>query len=236
MAPGAIFPPLGASVSQHFGVKWTNNLDHFSGGSLRGALAPALTRRRCRLPRGNGKSWLAAHVLTRCLTPGDPLHVPGAEYLLCAASIEQSRLCFQVRAGGPGADRALSLHRQCNENWDNGAGQYQAAGAVQQRQDGNGDREHADPGGRRTRIVGSRTAGQLMHDAIMTAQGKPGSALAVPSTSAPWRRPCPAGGTDLIEDGTHGSTFVQALQGGDAKTSGIVAEIRRVQPAGGRLR
>ena len=29
------------------------------------------------------------------MTPGDVLHVPGAEYLLCAASIEQARLCFR---------------------------------------------------------------------------------------------------------------------------------------------
>ena len=34
-------------------------------------------------------------MLTRCLTPGDPLHVSGSEYLLCAASIEQARLCFR---------------------------------------------------------------------------------------------------------------------------------------------
>ena len=47
------------------------------------------------LPRGNGKTHLAAHILARCLTPGDELHVPGAEYLLCAASIEQARLCFR---------------------------------------------------------------------------------------------------------------------------------------------
>ena len=31
--------------------------------------------------------------------PGDDLYVPGAEYLLCAASIEQARLCFRfIRA------------------------------------------------------------------------------------------------------------------------------------------
>ena len=46
------------------------------------------------MPRGNGKSWLAARILTRCLTPGDPLHVAGAEYLLCAASLEQARLAY----------------------------------------------------------------------------------------------------------------------------------------------
>ena len=59
------------------------------------ALRPEIDTAALSLPRGNGKSWLAAHILARCLTPGDPLHVPGAEYLLCSGSLEQSRLCFR---------------------------------------------------------------------------------------------------------------------------------------------
>ena len=59
------------------------------------ALRPEIDTAALSMPRGNGKSWLAAHVLTRALTPGDPLHQGGAEYLLCAASIEQARLCFR---------------------------------------------------------------------------------------------------------------------------------------------
>ncbi|MYN68052.1 MAG: hypothetical protein F4X11_24025 [Acidobacteria bacterium] len=63
------------------------------------ALAPHVDTAACSIPRGNGKSWLAAHLLTRALTPGDELHEDGAEYLLCAGSIEQARLCFRfVRA------------------------------------------------------------------------------------------------------------------------------------------
>ena len=66
---------------------------------LAGALAPGTDVAALSIPRGNGKSWLAAHILRRCLTPGDALHVSGAEYLLCAASIEQSRLCYRfIRA------------------------------------------------------------------------------------------------------------------------------------------
>ena len=62
---------------------------------IRGALAPGVDVAVLSIPRGNGKSWLAAHLLRRCLTPGDDLHVPGSEYLLCAASIEQARLCYR---------------------------------------------------------------------------------------------------------------------------------------------
>ena len=66
---------------------------------IRGALAPGVDVAALSIPRGNGKSWLAAQILLRCLTPGDDLYVKGAEYLLCAASIEQARLCYRfIRA------------------------------------------------------------------------------------------------------------------------------------------
>ena len=57
-------------------------LRRFQKRFLAGALAPGIDTAALSLPRGNGKSWLAAHLLTRCLTPGDPLHVAGAEYIL----------------------------------------------------------------------------------------------------------------------------------------------------------
>ena len=76
-----------------------DELRPFQRRFLRAALAPGIDTSALCTPRGAGKTWLAAHVLARCLTPGDSLHVPGAEYLLCAASIEQARLCFRfIRA------------------------------------------------------------------------------------------------------------------------------------------
>ena len=45
-------------------------------------------------PRSLGKTFMAAHNLTRCLTPGDMLHQPGKEYILGAASLEQARLTY----------------------------------------------------------------------------------------------------------------------------------------------
>ena len=45
-------------------------------------------------PRSLGKTFIAAHVLTRCMTPGDVLHQPGKEYILGAASLEQARLTY----------------------------------------------------------------------------------------------------------------------------------------------
>ena len=75
------------------------NLRPFQRRFLRSALKPGIDVAALSIPRGNGKSWLAAYLLTRCLTPTDHLFVQGAEYLLCAASIEQARLCYRfIRA------------------------------------------------------------------------------------------------------------------------------------------
>ncbi len=62
----------------------TEQLRTFQKQFIRGALAPGVDVAGLSIPRGNGKSWLAAHLLRRCLTPGDDLHVPGSEYLLRA--------------------------------------------------------------------------------------------------------------------------------------------------------
>ena len=47
------------------------------------------------LPRGNGKSWLAGHLIARSLTPGDKLFVPGVENILLSGSFDQARYCFK---------------------------------------------------------------------------------------------------------------------------------------------
>ena len=75
---------------------------------MRRALSPKIDTAVLSMPRGNGKTWLAAHLLTRAMTPGDELHVPGAEYLLCAASIEQARACLPIHLRRP--ERYRPLH------------------------------------------------------------------------------------------------------------------------------
>ena len=80
-------------------------LRSFQREFIKRALAPGVDVAALSIPRGNGKSWLAAHLLQRCVTPGDALYKPGSEYLLCAGSIEQARLCmlpgFPVFLGQP---------------------------------------------------------------------------------------------------------------------------------------
>ena len=195
---------------------------------IRGALAPAIDTAALSVPRGNGKTWLAAHLLTRALSPGDPLHSGGAEYLLCAASIEQARLCFRfVRAdleplGGyrflDSNTRIGIVHKASNTRLrvlsSNGRTAMGIVGCPLLVAD--------EPGSWET------SGGRLMHDAIQTAQGKPGSPMRAIyiGTLAP-----AAGGWwhELVTRGSRGSTYVQALTG-DADKWDRWPEIRRCNP------
>ena len=183
------------------------------------------------IPRGNGKSFLAAHVLARGLTPGDPLHVSGSEYLLCAASIEQARLCFRfirewleptgeyrfidsaTRIGIKHKGSNTSL-RVLSSNGKTSMGIVNSAICV------------ADEGG-----SWEINGGQLMWDALTTAQGKPFSPLKliVIGTLAPAATGAGHWFYDLIDDGTQGDVWVKALQGDPAKWDKW-PEIRRCNP------
>ena len=183
------------------------------------------------MPRGNGKSWLAAVLLARGLTPGDPLHVPGSEYLLCAASIEQARLCFRfvrewLEPTGEyrfldSATRIGITHKKTNTRLrvlsSNGKTSMGIVNCPLLVADEPGSWE-----------IGG---GQLMSDAIFTAQGKPGSALRVImiGTLAPMALGSGHWYFDLVADGSHGSTFVQSLRG-DLDKWDSWPEIRRCNP------
>ena len=69
-------------------------LRKFQQEFIRRAFAPGIDIAALSLPRGNGKSFLAAHIVTRALTPGDDLFVDGKEIVQCAGSIEQPRIVF----------------------------------------------------------------------------------------------------------------------------------------------
>ena len=195
---------------------------------LKGALAPEIDLSALSIPRGNGKSWLAAHILTRALTPGDVLNVPGSEYLLCAASIEQARIVFRFireHLEPTGEYRFLDsstrigvTHISSNTKLrilsSNGKTAMGIVGCPLLVADEPGSWE----------VVG----GALMWDAITTSMGKPNSPLRViiigtiaPSTDGWW--------ADLIADGSHGSVYVQSLQGDRDKWDSW-KEIKRVNP------
>ena len=203
-------------------------LRKFQERFLKEALKPGIDIAALSLPRGNGKSYLAAYILTRCLTPGDVLFQPGKEYLQCAGSIEQARIVFgfvRTALEPTGEYRFIDsttrlgiTHKPTNTKLrilsSNGK---TAMGIV------NVPLLVADePGSWET------NGGNLMWDAITGAIGKPGSPLKVvvigtvaPAMAGWW--------PDLIKDGSKGSTYVQALQG-DIDRWESWYEIRRCNP------
>ena len=204
------------------------DLRPFQKKFLKGALAPGIDTSALSLPRGNGKSFLAAHVLARCLTPGDDLHESGKEYLLCAASIEQARIVFKfvretLEPSGQyrfldGSTRLGITHVASNTKLrilsSNAKTAFGIVGCPILVAD--------EPSSWEV------NGGQLMNDAITTAQGKPNSNLRVifigtlaPSLSGWWH--------DLVADGSRKSTYVQALKGDPEKWDSW-HEIRRCNP------
>ena len=204
-------------------------LRRFQRRFLSRALAKGIRTAALSLPRGEGKSTLAAHILERCLTPGDSLFEAGAEYVLCAASIEQSRNTFRpIRAELEPTgeysflDSQMRLgitHKATNTRLrvmsSNAKTAFGIVGVPLIVMDEPGSYE----------IVG----GQLMNDAVQTAQGKPESALRVVylGTLSPAR---PGGWWhDLVGGGSGGSVYVQALIGNPDKWD-KASEIRRCNP------
>ena len=192
------------------------------------SLAPKIRIGVLSLPRGNGKSTLAAHVLERCLTPGDELHEPGKEYLLLAGSIEQARHVFKPirdalepcgeyrfvdsqRSLGVTDKRTNTKLRVVSSNGKTAMGIVNTPILVAD-----------EPGS--WEVAG----GQLMWSAISTALGKPDSTLRVlmigtvaPSVTGWW--------ADLVAAGSRSNVHVTALQG-DPKRFDDWGEVKRVNP------
>ena len=195
---------------------------------MRATTAPGIDTLALSIPRGNGKSFLAGHLLTRFLTPGDPLFRPGLESVLLSGSIEQCRIVFKFCRAAlehtgeyrflDSATRAGITHKATNTRVRvHGSNSKTAFGLV------NTPFVVWDEPG-----AGNVVSGLQLWDAVSTSQGKPGSPLKAiligtlaPAKSGWWH--------DLIEDGSHGSTYVQALTGNPAKWDRW-PEIRRCNP------
>ncbi len=192
------------------------------------ATAPGIDTAALSIPRGNGKSWLAGYLVARVLDPADKLFRRGTESVLCAASIEQARIVFRFarqtlepRGGYRFLDshtRIGIVHKASNTRLrvigSNGKTAFGLVGCPWAICD--------EPGAWET------NGGTLLHDAIMTAMGKPGSPLRAlfigtlaPAVSGWWH--------DLIDDGSLGSTVVHALRGNPERWDKY-PEIRRCNP------
>ena len=206
----------------------TFKLRKFQRQFVRAATAPEIDNAVLSLPRGNGKSALAGYLASRILTPTDKLFRPGSESIVVAGSLEQGRIIFRfardMLKDSPEYRFADSLTRVQIT--------HQATRTVLQVRGSNaknimgltncpyvlGD----EPGSWKV------TDGELLHDAIQTAQGKPGSPLTALyiGTIAPahvgwW--------PELVAGGSNGSTHVQVLQG-DRETWDSWHTIRKANP------
>ena len=204
------------------------DLRPFQRRFIRAATAPGIDTAALSLPRGNGKSALAGYLVARILDPADKLFRSGTESVLCAASIEQARIVFRFARDTlepTGAYRFLDSHTRI--------GIVHKATNTRLRVIGSNGKTAMGLVGCPWAICDEPGAwevngGTLLHDAIETAKGKPGSPLRAlyigtlaPATGGWWH--------DLIDDGTHGSTYVQALRG-DPERWDQWPEIRRINP------
>ena len=191
-------------------------LETFQSRFLAAATGPGVHLAALSLPRGNGKSRLAAYLVERILTPSDPLFRPGTESVLCAASIEQARIVFRFARAEleplgeyrfiDSATRAAILHvasntrlRVLGSNGKTAFGLVNTPWAICD-----------EPGSWEV------TGGQLLYDAIETSKGKPGSPLRslyigtiAPSMGGWW--------ADLATSKTGKGRVVMTLQGSREK-------------------
>lgn len=207
-------------------------LRRFQRRFLRAAFAPGIRTAALSLPRGNGKSSLVAWLASRTLDPSDELFVAGAESHILSASIGQARrttfklLREFVTARPDAGDFRISDTQNAAHVHHEPTGTRVSVLAA------NG--KHAQGLVRCPLIVSDEPGayetigGELMADAILTAQGKPGCSLRAlfVGTLAPAR-----GGWwhELVDAGSAGPVHVTALRG-DARTWARAATIQKCNP------
>ena len=203
-------------------------LRKFQRTFIKNALRPEIDIACLSIPRGNGKSALCGDLLARVLNPADSLFRAGTESVLMSGSIEQCRIVFRfVRAELEhdsdyrfldSATRCAIVHKPTNTRLrvvgSNARTTFGLVGCEFAILDECGSFE--------------KQGGSLLFDAVVTSLGKPGSPMKViaVSTLAPavdgwW--------VDLIEGGSQGSTYVQAIKGDPDKWDQW-PEIRRCNP------
>ena len=204
------------------------DLRPFQKRFIAGAFKPGILRAALSLPRGQGKSHLAAYILKRCLTPGDRLHRPGAEYLLLSGSLDQARQVLNPLV----AELDESAYRTYSASTRLGV-THLATGTTL-RVISSKAKTAFGIGANNPLVVADEPGawetnqGQVMNDALETSLSKPDADMRIcyigtlaPSVSGWWH--------DLIDGGSNGSTFVMSLRA-DRQKWDKASEIRRCNP------
>ena len=207
------------------------HLRPFQTAFIKAATAPGCHTAIFSAPRSAGKSWLAGRLVARALTPGDPLFVAGGESVLVSGSIEQCRVVFRFVREVLDATTIAGEYSYIDSSTRVGIThkptrtRLRVLGSAAKRAMGfvGVPLVIADEPG-----VYDVAAGELMHDAIRTARGKPGSPLRAiytgtiaPSVSGWW--------ADLVNRGSHRGTFVMHYRG-EAETWDSWNTIRKANP------
>ena len=203
-------------------------LRKFQTDFLANAMRPDIDMACLSLPRGNGKSWLAAHLAARVLDPDDVLFRAGTESVVIAPSLAQGRIVYRFVRDMLGDDPdyrfadSITLvqivHKPTktvlqvrSSNAKGALGLVNTPWVIID-----------EPG------AFNVNEGEAMFDAISTSVGKPGSPLKAlfigtlaPAQGGWWH--------DLVGGGSKGSTYVKLLQG-TADTWDKWATIRKVNP------
>ena len=203
-------------------------LRRFQTDFLRNAMRPEIDMACLSLPRGNGKSWLAAHLAARVLDPDDDLFRPGTESVVIAPSLAQGRIVYRFVRDMLGDDPDYRfadsftlvqiVHKPTktvlqvrSSNAKGALGLVNTPWVILD-----------EPG------AFNVNEGEAMFDAISTATGKPGSPLKAlfigtlaPAQGGWWH--------DLVGGGSKGSTYVKLLQGDRDKWDSW-PEIRKANP------
>ena len=195
---------------------------------IKKAMDPEILTAALCLSRGNGKSWLSGYLASQILDPSGPYFRAGTESVLMAASLEQGRIVFRfarelldddpaykfsdsyVRSAITHIESRTSI-RLISSNAKGAMGLVRCPYVLAD-----------EPGSWEV------NGGSMMHDAIQTAMGKPGSPLKAiytgtlaPSTGGWWH--------SLIAEGSGDGVYVQVLQG-DPKKWDKWPEIRKTNP------
>ena len=180
---------------------------------IRGALAPGIDTAALSIARAAGKTALAAHIVSRALTPGDSLYLPNNEIVLISGSTAQSRFAHKfVKRELEG----LGLYRWSSSLTSMGA--RDTRNGVELRVLSSNPRTALGLVGVSLAICDEPASwetvgGSELWDAITTAQGKPNSSLRVLAVGT--RAPAKPGSwwLALLDGGSHGSTYIQELKG-----------------------
>ena len=209
----------------------TLDLQPYQRRYVRAVADPRYLTAALSLPRGGGKTTLGGWLVARALSPGDSLYAgDGREVVLFSGSIEQCRLVYRqaLKFLEPAADdyRTVDSATRVGITHKARRTRLKAIGSNPKTSLGLVDVPLVvldEPGALHT------TGGAALWDALRTAQGKVGSRLKIiligtlaPALPGSW---WPL----LVERGTHGSTYVQCLQGRADRWSHW-REVLRVNP------